>query len=243
VIKLDIYLFVSATRTIALPNGNSAKVSMVTEMPWVGKINVETNAPEGWSWEIHVPTPDYAENITVSGLRIVKRAGIEKEQLSAEAKAAVPGFAFVKLGSTSATLMMTFDLPVRLLANHPLEMTDTLTVSRGPIIYTAESFDNPELEERYPHFQGLGISSATQFKEVPLQIEGISMIGLSTSGHGLYALEQVSTTVPWRAVTVAKPARTWKKLNEELVLVPWFARANRGGRGHLRTSFMRADEA
>jgi DUF1680 family protein len=149
----------------------------------------------------------------------------------------------VKLGPRAATLEMTFDLPVRLLANHPLEMTDTLTVSRGPIIYTAESFDNPELEERHPHFEGLGIKSTTQFKDVPLQIEGIDMVGLSTSGHDLYALEQVSTTVPWRAITAAKPARTWKQLNEKLVLVPWFARANRGGRGHLRTSFMRADEA
>jgi DUF1680 family protein len=216
---------------------------MVTEMPWVGKVSVETDAPEGWSWEIHVPTPAYAENITVSDACFVQRAGFEKTQLSAEAKAAKPGFALVKLGTSSATLQMSFDLPVRLLANHPLEMTDTLTVSRGPIIYTAESFDNPGIEERYPHFEGLGINSTTQFEEVPLQIEGIDMIGLSTSGHGLYALEQVSTAVPWRAVTVAKPARTWKKQTEELVLVPWFARANRGGRGHLRTSFIRADES
>jgi DUF1680 family protein len=78
VIKLDIYLFVSATRTIALPDGTSAKVSMVTEMPWVGKANVETDAPEGWSWEIHVPTPAYAENITVSGWYCVERASVEK---------------------------------------------------------------------------------------------------------------------------------------------------------------------
>lgn len=122
-------------------------------------------------------------------------------------------------------------------------MTDTLTVARGPLIYTAESYDNPSLESAYPHFEGLGIKSDTTFTESPLSIEGIDMIALSTKGNDVYALEQINVTQPWRRVSSKEPARSWKRLNEKLVFVPWFARANRGGAGHVRTSFIRADEA
>ena len=63
-IHLDIYLFVSATRTIKLPNGE-ATIRMRTEMPWQGKTEFTTKAPEGWKWEIRVPKPEYASNISV----------------------------------------------------------------------------------------------------------------------------------------------------------------------------------
>nr|XP_018259402.1 uncharacterized protein I303_08330 [Kwoniella dejecticola CBS 10117]OBR81560.1 hypothetical protein I303_08330 [Kwoniella dejecticola CBS 10117] len=225
-IKLDIYLFVSAEKTVDLPGGGKAKVNMSTEMPWKGKVDVTTEAPEGWAWEIRIPTPEYAENV----------------KFSTQTSATVAGYALVNAGP-STSILTTFDLPIRLLANHPLETTDTLTVSRGPIIYTAESFDNSALEGQYTHFDGLGIKSNTQFEEFPMEIEGIEMIGLRTKGNDVYAIEEVTTEIPFRAVTSKSPARTWKKLNEGLTVVPWFARANRGGAGHVRTSFIRADEA
>ena len=138
---------------------------------------------------------------------------------------------------------ITFALPVRLLASHPASGQDTLTVSRGPIIYTAESVDNSSLNEMYKHFEGVGLTSSTRFTESKLGIEGIQMISLATAKGDVYALEQTGSTQSYRVVDGSKPTRQWKKLDEKLVFIPWFAKSNRGGAGQLRTSFLRADEA
>ena len=74
-----------------------------------------------------------------------------------------------------------------------------------------------------------------------MEIEGIPMIGLATK-EKVYALKEMATKEAYRVVGKGTKARTWKKLDEGLTFVPWFARANRGGKGRLRTQFKRVDE-
>jgi DUF1680 family protein len=70
VIHLDVYLFISVTRKIALPGGGEATVKMETEMPWEGKTKWTFDAPEGWKWAVRLPKPHYAENIGVSDVEV-----------------------------------------------------------------------------------------------------------------------------------------------------------------------------
>ena len=163
-------------------------------------------------------------------------------QVSAPVKPAENGYVSVDTAQHSS-FEITFSLPVRLLAPHPATGQDTLTVSRGPIIYTAESIDNTALGKANNHFEGVGIGSNTKLKEGKLKIEGIDMMTLSTEPGSVYVLEGLDSSKPFKEVNAGSPARTWKKVNDQLVFVPWFARANRGGAGHVRTSFIRADEA
>jgi DUF1680 family protein len=222
-INLDIYLFVAATRTVELPGGGKATVTMRTGMPWVGQVDVDTEAPSGWEWKIQLPKPDYAENYQVS---------VHAESTT--------GSTIASVGATSS-LQVTFDMPVRLLASHPLSFTDTLTVQRGPIVYTAESVDNDKVEQAYPHFAGVCLSETAEFAESTLEIEGIPVVMLKTTGE-VYAKNQVKEARSFRPISKNSPAVTWSKVDAGLVLVPWFARANRGGRGHVRTSFERYTE-
>lgn len=136
---------------------------------------------------------------------------------------------------------MSFDLPVRLLAPHASTNQDTLTVTRGPVVYLAESIDNTKLEADYTHFEGIGILESTEFDEHKIEIEGVPVISLSTRGNDVVALAQLSSQAAYRRVTNNAPARSWKRLHYKLTFVPWFARANRGGAGHVRTAMMRAD--
>jgi DUF1680 family protein len=138
---------------------------------------------------------------------------------------------------------MTFSLPIRLLSPHPQTHQDTLTISRGPIVYTAESIDNTTLDNAHPHFEGVGITSTVQFEEEELEIEGIPMISLKTKGEGVFVLEDVDREGGFAVVQGGEKVRKWKKVEEGLRFVPWFARANRGGEGRVRTAFLRADEA
>jgi GTP-binding protein EngB required for normal cell division len=65
-IHLNVYLLMSATRTIPLPGGGQAKVMMESEMPWKGRTEMKFEAPEGWKWTVSVPKPDYAADVKVS---------------------------------------------------------------------------------------------------------------------------------------------------------------------------------
>lgn len=90
VINLDVYLFVSATRKIVLPDGQTAKVTMRTEMPWTGKTEWEVQAPQGWTWNVQLPVPKYAKNVKVSrrpddsALSLTRFAGIDRLDTSLE---------------------------------------------------------------------------------------------------------------------------------------------------------------
>lgn len=222
-IHLDVYLFVTASRSIHLPDGSTATAKLSTEMPWEGQVTLDLSAGSGWTWTVRLPRPDYAENIQISTSHSIHESG----------------FAVTTIDK-SGTIDMTFDLPVRLLASHPLTGQDTLTVSRGPIVYTAESYDNPTLDKSHKHFEGVGITSTTEFHTSPLDIEGIPMLGLKASDR-VFVMDKLDQRPSYYAVSTKFPARKWTKVEEGLTLVPWFARANRGGAGHVRTALLRAD--
>lgn len=223
-IRLDVYLLLSATRTIQLPNGETAKVDMESQMPWKGRTSWSLSAPEGWKWNLRLPRPEYAENIQVS-----------------RSTTSDSGFLAVDLES-STTVELDFDMPVQLLSSHPLTGQDNLTIRRGPIVYVAESVDNEELEREYPHFAGLGIPTAAKIATHETAIEGLNVVSLAVSGDDVFATQQVAQDEAFGLVSNKKPARSWKRLGQEIKLVPWFARANRGGAGHVRVALLRVDE-
>ncbi|ORX35416.1 hypothetical protein BD324DRAFT_632751 [Kockovaella imperatae] len=215
-INLNVWLFVSATRRIPLGNGQEASVTMKTDMPWYGRTSWQFDAPEGWTWAVRIPRPSYAENVKTS-------ATVEQED-------GFSSFAFRADGQFEQI----FDLPVRLLSSHPRSGQDLITVSRGPITYTAESIDNAGLDNSYHHFEGLGISDKEVFEESLVNILGVNVITLTTKGSA-YVLSDFDRASLYEPVS----DRLWSSLGQSITFVPWFARANRGGAGRVRTSFPR----
>jgi DUF1680 family protein len=220
IIELNVYLLLSASRTIPLPNGEEATVEMISEMPFNGNTTFKLNAPSDWKWVVRLPSPEYAINITIS-----------------ESTTEDNGFLCVKSPATGS-INMKFDLPIQLLSSHPLTGQDNLTIRRGPIVYVAESIDNP-LESDYPHFAGLGIksSSTPDMGMEKITIENLEVVAITVPE--VYA---VQSKAAFGLVSSKSPARKWVKVEGGLKLVPWFARANRGGAGHVRASLLRVDE-
>ncbi len=138
--------------------------------------------------------------------------------MSESTKEEFPGFLTASL-SANSKCSINFDLPVRLLASHPLTGQDTLTI----IVYTAESIDNP-FESTYTHFEGIGITSSTKFAPSDSTNENVPVINLSSAGGDVYLVSEMDGTESFRVVDGKKPARSWKKLDGKLTLVPWFAR-------------------
>lgn len=65
-IFVDVYLLITATRTIQLGQGTIATVQMRSKIPWTGVTDFAFDAPEGWEWEVQLPKPNYASDIKVS---------------------------------------------------------------------------------------------------------------------------------------------------------------------------------
>lgn len=162
------------------------------------------------------------------------------EQVSTECTPFTYGYTTITTPANS-TFTMNFDMPVRLLSPHPDTHQDTITVSRGPIVYVAEGVDNEMLERKYKHFENVGLDQSAVFDEHGIKVGGIPMIGLTSRDGALFALESPKQEA-YNVVSERSPARQWRQLQDTLTLVPWFARANRGGSGHVRTSFARADK-
>ena len=148
------------------------------------------------------------------------------------------GYSFVNLGNSS-TFTVSFDMPARLLASHPLTGADTLTLQRGPIVYTAESIDNAGVEAEFTHFEGLGLRSDTTFRQSRKDIAGLPVVMLETESDGLYVSAARDEKRLYRPTQADE--KRWVNLKRPLTFVPWFARANRGGAGHVRTAFRRVD--
>lgn len=142
------------------------------------------------------------------------------------------GFLAIKADAT-CSVEYTFAMPVRLLAPHVKTGQDTLAVTRGPLVYAVESIDNTAVDDLYPHFVGVGLDAKATFEEIPIDVEGFGMLGLRTKDARVLA--QVDDHRLYR-----ETGRSWKPLEHELTFVPYFARANRGGAGRLRTSLLRA---
>ncbi|WVQ66279.1 uncharacterized protein L199_004458 [Kwoniella botswanensis] len=223
VISLDVYLYISGKRTVKLPNGEIAVLEMETEMPWNGKTTLRVQAPVGYEWIIRIPKPEYAINFRISpeSLERTIDAG-SYDALSLPAQ---------------STISITFDMPVRLLAPHSATHQDTIAIARGPIIYTAESYDNSSLEGEYRHFEGIGLLETTTFEEIPMEIGNIPMIGL-ISHQNVHAKKLIGRK-EIGSMTVISGEKKWIEKEVKLKLVPFFARSNRDSGGRLRTMFPR----
>lgn len=123
-----------------------------------------------------------------------------------------------------------------------------MSVVRGPIIFVAEDVDNSALESSRPHFELVGPSGSTQFTTTEETVVGVPILTLST--EDVYTLDLSSKETQSNALRDASsplynlvkpgvPVRSWTKTHKPLTLVPWFARGDRGGKGHLRVPFLR----
>lgn len=116
----------------------------------------------------------------------------------------------------------------RLVAPHPHTGQRTLALARGPLVYCVEDVDNPWEEN---HFKDVVLDGEAPVREEERECEGERYIALRGRGWSrVYADD-------W-SVTGATP-REERGEDRELVFVPYYLRANRGGKGHMRVGLLR----
>ncbi|KAB8542079.1 hypothetical protein FH972_025542 [Carpinus fangiana] len=137
-----------------------------------------------------------------------------------------------------------FPMVPRIIRSHPFTGHEIVAVARGPVIYCAEDVDNPWVQD---HFKRTIFNTSTAHMREFLQRDsstGEEYVSIRASN----AISQLDTTVydqsgpgfEVRQGTEFKDLKSCPKTKEDLILVPYYFRANRKGRGHMRVGFLSA---
>ncbi|PYH95631.1 DUF1680-domain-containing protein [Aspergillus ellipticus CBS 707.79] len=129
----------------------------------------------------------------------------------------------------NATVELNFPMEPRKVYANPKTGKDEVAIMMGPLVYCVEDVDNEGVDVDYvalvdgPVVKGQSKAIATMRNVVPLRAK--AKVLENRQWGGLYG------SSPWR----------WSEGTVELVLVPYFLRMNRGGKGGMRVWNRRAD--
>ncbi|KAI5254632.1 DUF1680-domain-containing protein [Aureobasidium subglaciale] len=126
-------------------------------------------------------------------------------------------------------------LEPRILFSHPLTNTNTVTIARGPVVYCVEDIDNDWVQD---HFASVLLSPACEIAEKHIQGSdmGDSYVALTvTKGASLLDASAREAT-PF----LSEDGLMAGKALQDLTFVPYYFRANRGGRGQMRVGLKKA---
>ncbi|RDL36405.1 uncharacterized protein BP5553_05757 [Venustampulla echinocandica] len=225
---VNVHLYTSASLEFQA-GGGQKKVELKQESnwPWEGDVKFELKTSSDIPVTIRLRIPAWAEGYEISP-SLPSATTIQKGYLT--------------LPPSYTSHHRTFTLSIsgftpRLIRPHPYTASDIVAVARGPIVYCVEDVDNPWVTN---HFRDVAIDTS-----VPLRL-----LEVGEKIGGKEEEEYVAIKAPGAGVLLEKEAEEWtlfgggkkggdgKDKEEEgrrdLVFVPYYARANRGGKGMMR---------
>lgn len=155
------------------------------------------------------------------------------------------GYLLLPASWVSQNPSFTLDIQIcaGLVAPHPYANQDTLTLTRGPIVYCVEDVDNPWVED---HFKSVQLDPACSVHEKTVTDTttgtGDTYVALTVQ-NGARRLQpnRISATpgVPVNDNRELDQMDHENALIDELNFVPYYFRANRDGRGQARVGLRR----
>lgn len=220
-LEFNVHLYSSAT-TEAQIGKKIVKLSQTSNWPWKGDIDFKLTGAEDIETTIRLRIPAWAETY----------------ELSPALSGVVTQKGYITLPasylSTNPKFRLSLPLKPRLIKPHPLTNQSIAAVARGPIVYCVEDADNDWVKD---HFKSVVLDT-----NVPL-VE-------SETGKAVYKINGEEEAEEFVMITAENAARFLKTddmgyecrtqyaiekgRRETLKYVPYFVRANRGGRGMMR---------
>lgn len=122
----------------------------------------------------------------------------------------------------------------RLLAPHPYTNQPIVAIARGPLIYCAEDVDNSWVDD---HFKSICLlKDNIKLKEYERDdvLSDETIVGIRVSARKLKIGKTLESAPAGDVSEVGKWEKGWR---ERVEFVPYYARANRGGREMMRVGF------
>ncbi|KAH0608355.1 uncharacterized protein H6S33_001489 [Morchella sextelata] len=209
-VDLMIHLYTAAALTMKMSTGAVVTVQMTTDWPWDGKVSfaVTKTSPE-LALNMKLRIPKWAENKWT-----VSSGGSSRPEV-------VNGYISILEPYSSSGITLDVPMKPRVIRAHPFTNRETACIARGPIVYCVEDIDNSWVTD---HFKTTHINLEAPFQEElvtdPKTNETYVQISMPSGGQ-VYDIEKYPS---YYASYVAR----------DLVFIPFYFRANRGGKGHMR---------
>ncbi|OQV07724.1 hypothetical protein CLAIMM_12119 [Cladophialophora immunda] len=197
-----------------------------------------TNWP--WSWKVEFELQTKSSQVSLA-LRIPGWATSWKVTPSPPTSSVEKGYLVLPAAwvSENPSFTLEVDLHPRLVAPHPYTNQDTLALIRGPIVYCVEDRDNPWVVD---HFKSVQLDPECVVEEETVTDDGTgeTYVALTVKeGASLLQEQDVDAYPDLEVHQLQRVERANDKVIKELKFVPYYFRANRGGRGHARVGLRR----
>lgn len=225
---INVHLYTNATLTFEV-EGKSGELAQKSNWPWEGDVAFQLSAAESLQTTVCLRIPAWSQG----------KYTITPTPQSSEVSFA-KGYLTLSPSYTSANPSFTLQVHnfgVRYIAQHPYTNQNTLTVARGPMIYCAEDTDNSWEDN---HFKDVLIkrdSPVTEERRV-CEITSEEYIAIKTT-----AWKRSLTSWDAKPTGVYPGTLETDQMNgdeQSIVLIPYYFRANRGGKGHMRVGLGKA---
>jgi uncharacterized protein len=207
-----VHLYDNSTLDWHLESGNALKISQKTNYPWDGdvKLTVTPARPADFTVFVRIPGWVNGAKVAVNGKSV---DGAQAGQYLAIKREWKPG----------DTVSLNFPTPTETVASNPrvVENRGRVAVQRGPIVYCLEQLDQPNT----PALADVALASnQTADKAFRAEHKADLLEGVTVLHHNGMAREASSTGEP---LYLAPGADSPKMNSQELVLIPYYAWANR----------------
>lgn len=223
---INVHLYTTAKLQFEV-EGAGVTLEQKSNWPWEGNVMFQLSAPETVQTTVKLRISSWAKGQFV---------------LTPSSKSAKFENGYLTLDSAYTTANPAFSLVIhgfepRYIAPHPYTNQQTLTLARGPIIYCVEDVDNTWETN---HFKNIAIKEGSPVHEEQrlFEQEGESYIALKTAGY-------TRSVDQWKGKPLGEePGASSLSFDFvtkiDLIFVPYYFRANRGGNGHMRVGLLRA---
>ncbi|KAJ2903334.1 DUF1680 domain [Zalerion maritima] len=227
---INVHLFTNARLEFPVPGGKGkATLEQKTEYPGESKVSFALDAPEGTNLTLRLRMPSWCKSET----------GLSPGKLGQDGVSTKSGYLVLPPSYTSKNKRFSLDFgnfSPRWISPHPYTGQRTLSLARGPIVYCVEDADNAWESN---HFKDILVKPGDVAEEqVKDEKTGETYVKLKAKGlkRDMRSWEASSLAPGWDDVQKADVAEEEK----ELIFVPYYFRANRGGKGNMRVGLQKA---
>lgn len=217
---VNVHLYTTATLKFDV-DGQPLSLEQTSNWPWEGKVTFRATIPDSTSATIRLRLPLWCGDEYV----------LEPKPSAGDVSVTKGGY--LALSPAYVSSNPTFSIQIggfkpRCLTPHPYTNQHTLTLARGPVVYCAEDADNAWEAN---HFKDTAMSRDSLVSEESRvdEASGEEYVALRTKGWQRLLPRGHSGGEPG-----FQAAKETYGQERELVLVPYYFRANRGGKGQMR---------
>jgi uncharacterized protein len=235
--SINVHLYTSASLKFSVA-GREVQLTQSTDWPWSGDVEFEINGSTDVDVTVRLRIPQWADSFEVSDHTPYHSTWLTGAlpQISPDPPSLALEKGYLVLPPEYLAQNPKFHLSIpmgpRLISPHPFTNQPIAAVARGPIVYCVEDADHPWIDD---HFKSVVFDTSVALTEsvadcLPSSKEKDVAI---TAVDAARVLQVPKMDGPF-ADAAALPLRVDPERRETLRFVPYYAHANRGGKGMMR---------